>query len=273
MTVSDQATDLRELVRQCAVPHVPSTTQRLRRVVVFGGKGGVGTTTIAVNLAVAMARRKVRSLLIDAAGSDAAILCGIEPRHTLADVLRGSHGLVEALQAGPAGVQILPGCRGVTQEGDIQAAAWDNLLAQAPAASPRLGAVVLDGGSQPDRTANRLWQAADHVLLVAAPEPAAIMGTYAIAKLLAEKAAGASVSVVVNLAPSREAAEEVHGRIVQACRRFLGLSLPMAGWVPCDTQVPRATAAGEPVMIASPDCPASRQIDALAGAIMQDTYS
>ena len=79
----DQANELRELVRHAAAPR-PPCAQRPAVIVVAGGKGGVGTTTLAVELALAMSRRDRRTLLVDAArGGDAAITCGIEPRHSL----------------------------------------------------------------------------------------------------------------------------------------------------------------------------------------------
>ena len=92
--MSDQATDLRALVRQVATAHAP-VAARPRRIVVFGGKGGVGTTTIAVNLAVALAQQTECSLLCDVAGGDVALQCRLEPRHSLADVLAGNRTLAQ----------------------------------------------------------------------------------------------------------------------------------------------------------------------------------
>ena len=84
----DQANDLRALVRQVASSRAPLAV-RPRRIVVFGSKGGVGATTIAVNLSAALAQHGERCLLCDAAGGDAALQLRLEPRHTLAEVLKG----------------------------------------------------------------------------------------------------------------------------------------------------------------------------------------
>ena len=75
---------------------------------VFGGKGGVGATSIAVNLSVALAREGRRCLLCDAAGGDVSLQLRLEPRHTLADALAGNCGVDEVVLPGPA-VQIVPG--------------------------------------------------------------------------------------------------------------------------------------------------------------------
>ena len=102
----DQAYDLRQLAthrqharegvrhRLCEAPSgpfrqtVPGTfAGRPALLAVAGGKGGVGTTTVALGLARALARTGKRIMLVDAdaRGGDAAMLCGIEERSTLAN--------------------------------------------------------------------------------------------------------------------------------------------------------------------------------------------
>ena len=62
----DQADELRELVRRAALENSWVSTAVPRLIVVSGGKGGVGTTTVAVNLAVALAAQGHRTVLVDA---------------------------------------------------------------------------------------------------------------------------------------------------------------------------------------------------------------
>lgn len=169
----DQASELRALVRHFAATHAPAATGP-RRIVVFGGKGGVGTTTIAVNLAAALAQQGQRSLLCDAAGGDVALQCRLEPRHTLADALAdalaGRPALARVLHPGPAGVQVLPGTRELVRWHDTAEHAWNRLMAQLASLSPRPEVLVIDAGSRPDPLARQLWQAADRVLLVTTVE-------------------------------------------------------------------------------------------------------
>ncbi|HYW79988.1 MAG TPA: P-loop NTPase, partial [Thermoguttaceae bacterium] len=61
----DQANHLRQLVRDCAT-QLPTAQSRPSLAVVSSGKGGVGTTTVAVNLAVEMAQKGLRTTLVDA---------------------------------------------------------------------------------------------------------------------------------------------------------------------------------------------------------------
>lgn len=69
---------------------------------VLGAKGGVGATTIAVNLAAALARNLDDALLVDLnfAAGDAAVFLGVEPRFTIAEALENTHRLDEAFLRG-----------------------------------------------------------------------------------------------------------------------------------------------------------------------------
>ena len=262
----DQATDLRVLVRQVATPRA-SVAVRQRRIVVFGGKGGVGTTTIAVNLAVALAQQADRSLLCDAAGGDVALQCRLEPRHTLADALAGNHTLAQVLHPGPAGVQILPGTRELVRWHETAEHAWNRLTTQLASLSPRPEVVVIDAGNRPDPLARQLWQAADRVLLVTTVDTAAIMDAYAAIKLLTDPMRSASIALVVNRAPQESLANEARQRLALACRRFLGLPLRSVGYVPEDGAVPCCAARGEPFVLAMPACPASLHLRRVVRAL------
>jgi flagellar biosynthesis protein FlhG len=274
----DQATDLRTLVRHVATAHdheymVPAAAARPRRIVVFGGKGGVGTTTIAVNLAAALAQQEGPSLLCDAAGGDAALQCGLEPRHTLADALAGTRTLAQVLQPGPAGVQVLPGARELVRWPETAEHAWNRLMIQLPSLVPCPEVVVIDAGSRPDPLARQLWQAADRVLLATTVETAAIMDAYASIKLLTDPdpeyrvPRSASIALVVNRAPGGPAADEAQQRLAQACRRFLGLPLRSVGPVPEDGAVPQCAARGQPFVLAMPACPASLHLRQVVRAL------
>jgi flagellar biosynthesis protein FlhG len=231
----------------------------------------VGTTTIALNLAVALARRGARTVLVDAAPSgNAAILCRLEPQYTLADVLSGAKSVDEAVYPGPGNVRLLAGLRELERLTDYSLADVDRMMDELGDLTPKADVVVLETGNSPNRTAQRFWQKADALLLLTTPEAAAIMDIYAAIKIQAPRDRGARC-LLVNRSPSVEVAEEIHQRLDHACHRFLGIRLTSAGQVPLDERVAAAAAAGEPFVATSPSCPASRHVGRLAQAMLATT--
>ena len=252
----DQATELRALVREASSSRALSEA-RPRRIVLFGGKGGVGATTIAVNLSVALAREGRRCLLCDAAGGDVSLQLHLEPRHTLADVLAGNCGVEKTVLPGPAGVQIMPGGHEMSNSHETAEHAWSRVLAQLPGLAQRPEVVVIDAGNRPDARARQCWRAADRVLLVSTTETAAIMNAYASIKLLNDPVRSASIVLLLNRSRSDSAADEAERRLAHACRRFLGVPLGSLGAVPEDTNTTQCAARGEPFVLSAPACAAS----------------
>jgi flagellar biosynthesis protein FlhG len=262
----DQADDLRQLVRQrlgtAAAPDAP----RVRLLAVSGGKGGVGATTTALNLAIAFAQRGGRVVLVDADphGGDLALRCRLEARHTLADVLSGQRSLPEAVESGPAGIRVLPGAWGVAEQSPASPDAQQRLVEQLQALRGEADWVVIDTGDGLSRLVRRFWLAADAVLVLTTPDLASVMAAYGAIKVLAAGDDGIRLRSLVTMAPCLEAADDVHARLARVCRRFLGIPLSSAGYVPLDAALARAGEAGEPFLTASPTCPAARQLEEIA---------
>ena len=109
------------------------------------------------------------------------------------------------------------------------------MLKQTRSLAPHADWLVVDAGNQPSEMAAQWWSAAGHVLVVTSPDAVAVMDTYALVKtLLSRHALRQSPALLVNQAADEADARDVHRRIDQSCRRFLGLAIEFAGWVPLD---------------------------------------
>ncbi len=239
------------MARQTRVAEPPAARPRL--VVFAGGKGGVGTTTLALGIAVAFAERGSRTMLVDAdtEGPAVAALCGIEESATLADVLSLRRTAAEALQTGPGGVRVLPGAWGAGR-GEASWASLDRLITQLQSLGSTADLAVIDVGDGGGCVAEHLWRAADMVLVVVTPETAAILNAFAAIKTLAGCGERGTVGILVNRAPHKTAAEEIHSRLALACTRFLGFAPRLAGYIPPDRKAEAACMAGEPVVLFAP---------------------
>jgi len=263
----DQANDLRNLVlravRSVGGPDVPPP----KNIVIAGGKGGVGTTTIAVNFATALAREGRRVVLVDAdfAGPNVAELCGLDGTYGAADVLAGRRTVHEVLERGPTGIQVLPASRGIDAE-DCTPLAQDRLLTQLRGLGAYVDYVLIDAGSGGTRTMRRFWEAADGVLVVVHPDPVAVMDAYALIKMICnDDPPTTPVAAVVNCADDEST--DVLARLDRACRRFLGFSVAAAGGIPLDANVPRSAAQRRPLLLEAPHCAAAAAFDRLAAEV------
>ncbi len=230
----------------------------------------MGTTTIAVNMAVAMARQGCRTVLVDAdfSGADAALLCGIESRDTIADVLSGRRSVHEVLQPGPAGIQFVPGIWSPGSIPDCSPPAQQRLLRELDQLGRHADVVVLDAGSGLNHVVQRFWQAADEVLVVTTVEAVSIMDAYAAIKLFLADRPSVVVRTVVNQSPQHDVAVGVHARIAQACQRFLDKRIHRGGSIRWDSAVAVANRSGRPLVLESRESPAAMEISRMAEQLL-----
>ena len=155
----DQATELRALVRQ-KPRHRAAGDARPRRIVVFGGKGGVGATTIAVNLAWPWQEKAGDACSATRRAATFRLQLRLEPRHSLADVLAGNCSVEDIIypalpecRSCPAGMTLIQLARrgrtclepGADATGQPRAAAGSRRDRRGQPAR-RAGAAVLAGG-------------------------------------------------------------------------------------------------------------------------------
>lgn len=166
---------------------------------IIGAKGGVGATTIAVNLAAALAKVLNDALLVDLnfAAGDAAVFLGVEPRFTIAEALENTHRLDEAflrslVVRSRAGLDLL-GSSPRIQPGSIDPARMRALL---DFVTRYYHAVVLDVPRMDSQLLDSLEQATN-VLVVVNHELPTLRSAHRLVGTL-KKRYGDRVGVVVN---------------------------------------------------------------------------
>ena len=260
---ADQARELRSLVAQRAARASGlSRTGRTCRVIAFAsGKGGVGKSVIAINLAMALARQGNSVCLLDASSGvgHLELLCGRNAYWNLAHVAAGSRCVEDITQEGPLGVHLVSGASCLLDASDAPV----NVLQQLAKLEHHHDWLIVDTSSGPSRMSSPFLRAADRVLIVTTPEPTAIAEAYSAVKGL-PNTNGLVISALVNRADSTEQAAQILGRLRQSARSFLRADLDEAGIIPEDNAVPASVAARQPLAQFEPTCAAQHAIDQLA---------
>lgn len=266
----DQADKLRELKATAAGVWRPAGIG-LPMIAVTGSRGGVGATTVAVNLAAVLADRGMRVALVDAAECNASIARAADVqaavRRGTSDVAAGSCHAATAVVTGPVGMVVLAQ-RGASSE--LSRPALQRLLAELDALSDTVDLMVVDTGSGLTATTQRLWLRARLAILVTTTSDAAVVDCYAAIKHCRRLALDTEIRVVANQCHDDSCGHSMHARLATACQQFMSYtvralpSLPSCGADPED-QTPAALRVWE-----APNTPFGRAALWLGQAVAED---
>jgi flagellar biosynthesis protein FlhG len=237
-----------------------------RAIAVSSGKGGVGKSNIAVNLAVALSQMNLKVCLLDAdlGTANADVLCNLSPRRTIEHVVSGQCRLWEAMLLAPGGFRLIPGASGVANLADLGAAPRRALLQQLAALERVADVMIIDTGAGINTNVVTFAAAAHSTVVVTTPEPTAVTDAYAMIKTIFARAPQANVELVVNMAANEIEAERVFLRMDRVSRTFLNRKLTYAGWLPRDAVVVDAVRQRMPFVLLSPDSAATTSLRGLS---------
>ena len=253
----DQASKLRDLMRQARQTHT---------IAVVSGKGGVGKSNVALNLAVLLSAAGNRVALLDAdlglANLD--VLVELNKRSNLAHVVAGERSLSDIVVDLPCGVQLVPGASGLARMADLSEFQRTKLLNELAALEAENDVIVIDTGAGIGRNVTTFAAGADTTLVVTTPEPTSITDAYAVIKVLTQLKSESRLSLLVNMATDRNEARGTYNRIATVAREFVQAAVYDAGYVLTDAKVSAAVRRRQPWVLAYPRCQASRCLAALA---------
>jgi len=263
----DQADSLRQLAAQGRMGRT-----QLKVFALTSGKGGVGKTNIAANLAVLAAKSGKRVLVIDAdlGLANIEIIFGLKPRYHLGDLLEQRRTLDEVLVKGPHGICLLPAGSGVQSLTHLTDQQKMQFVAALDPLEDLFDVVFIDSGAGIGENVLFFVGAAQEAILVVSPEPTSLVDAYATVKVLSQQAGVRNFSVVVNPVVDEIPARGIFQKLTAVSNRFLTAQIRHLGYIPRDENFHRAIMAQRAIVDMFPSSPASRALVSISERLLAE---
>ena len=255
---------------------LPDPRHGARITAITSGKGGVGKTFVAANLAAALARAGQRVLVLDAdlglANLD--VVLNLAGRVTLHDVFTGRVKLDDALQSAPGGFSVLLAGSGLVEYSRMTPEVREKLLDVVRQVRPRFDHILLDTGAGISDVVLFTVSLADEVLVVATPEPTSLTDAYATLKVLVATQPARPMRLLVNQAQRVGDGPAVRGQLQAVVDRFVNpgratpLLLTLLGEVPMDAAVRESIQRRQLLLETLPGSAAAIALVAAAGKLL-----
>ncbi len=244
---------------------------------ITSGKGGVGKTFVAANLAAALARagRKVLVLDADLGLANLDVVLNLFPKITLHDVFTGKATLADAILPAPGGFSVLLAGSGMVEYSRMTPEVRDQLQKVISEVTPKFDHVLLDTGAGISDVVLYTVSLAGDVLVVATPEPTSLTDAYATIKVLATTQGWRRIGVLVNQTRKPGEGRQVRQQLQQVVDRYVNpqldspVRLELIGEVPADPAVRDAVLRRQLVLEWLPGTAASLGIVAAAAKLLQ----
>lgn len=235
-------------------------------IAVTSGKGGVGKTSVSVNLATAMAMGGKQVMLLDGdlGLANVDVMLGLQPTCNLANVLDGQCTLEDTILQGPAGLMVIPASSGKKNMAELTRAENAGLIRAFSELHRALDVLVVDTAAGIADSVITFTQAAQEVIVVICNDPSSLTDAYALIKVLNRDHGVERVQVLANMVQNLAEAKEVHESLRRVSERFLDVTLNFMGFVPHDEWLKRAIRRQTPVVQAYPNSAAALAFMGLA---------
>jgi flagellar biosynthesis protein FlhG len=243
-------------------PHI----KQPQRICLTSGKGGVGKTSLAVNLSFALAAGRQRVLLLDGdlGLANVDVLLGLPVNTTVFNILEHGTPPLDAVIHLEPHLGILPASSGVSEMVNLGPDEQTQLGEILTTIARHFEVVLIDTAA--GLGSSVLWfnTWADHIIVVVTPDPTSITDAYALIKVMSLNHHRRDFHILANLVQDDREARQTFKTLQKVAHQFLPSSLHYLGAVPHDPQVKKAVRAQVPFFTLAPRSSATQAVWQLA---------
>lgn len=271
----DQAEQLRNIIKAHNQPKRPLA----RVITVTSGKGGVGKSNTAINLAIQFKKMGQRVIILDAdfGLANIEIMFGAVPKHNLCDLIYQGMNIKDIITWGPMDVGFISGGSGIAGMSNLSRDYLIYIIQNLAELDAIADIIIVDTGAGISDAVLEFLVASGEILLVTTPEPTSITDSYSLLKALSRhprySTQETQIKVITNRVSTEEEGKGLYGKLNMVVQRYLKLPITYLGSIPQDDKLSRAVMLQTPVSIQEPNAKASVAYQLIAAKLMNKEVS
>ncbi len=269
----DQAEQLRNVIKLNPMPRPLS-----RVITVTSGKGGVGKSNTAINLACQFKKMGKRVIILDAdfGLANIEIMFGTVPKHNLCDLIYQGKNITDIITWGPMDIGFISGGSGIAGLSNLSRGYLNYIIQNLAKLDAIADIIIIDTGAGISDAVLDFLVASGEILVVATPEPTSITDSYSLLKALNRHPRFAredsKIMVIANKVSGVAEGETMYSKLETVVSRYLKLPVSYLGSIPQDYHLEDAVMQQTPVSMQSPNAKSSIAYERMAYVLMDREY-
>ncbi len=266
----DQAEQLRNIIKASSQPQRPLA----RVITVTSGKGGVGKSNMAINLAIQFKKMGQRVIILDAdfGLANIEIMFGAVPEHNLCDLIYQGKNISEIITWGPMDVGFISGGSGIAGMSNLSKDYLTYIIRNLTELDNMADVIIVDTGAGISDAVLEFLVASGEILLVTTPEPTSITDSYSLLKALNRhprySKEYSQIKVIANKVQNSDEGKDLFEKLNSVVTRYLKIPITYLGMIPQDAQLAKAVMQQMPVSIQNPDARSAQAYELIAAKLM-----
>lgn len=271
----DQAEQLRNIIKANNGTARPTA----RVITVTSGKGGVGKSNTAINLAIWFRKMGQRVIILDAdfGLANIEIMFGTVPKHNLCDLIYQGKNIKDIITWGPGEVGFISGGSGIVGLSNLSRDYLIYIIQNLAQLDAIADVIIIDTGAGISDAVLEFLVASGEILLVTTPEPTSITDSYSLLKALTRhprfSQEESKIKVIANRVEHMEDGQALFNKLNVVVARYLKIPLFYLGAIPKDDKLSEAVMQQVPISLKNPAARSSQCYERMAAQLMNIEYN